>query len=254
LVVVIFIIQSMFSWPLRHPALMLYFVVVIACLASNLETFSLKTGLIKKISYFFLSLFLIIYITFFISFGKAIALELYYIPKAKNSSNFFHSLTYVDKLSKNSFLIYGANHLFVQKAFNYLWQDIFNSPFVPVTKELYKKVNREKLFHYDKRALLEATCKKAKLLYNLRPFWFYPFVISFTELVRGNYDNSYKYAKEAEHLKPNDERVFALMHFANVLKASKITGKPVSEILPSKEDIKALQEGFRKSLEKNEKK
>ncbi|MDY6822021.1 MAG: O-antigen ligase family protein, partial [Deferribacterota bacterium] len=125
LIVVIFIIQSMFSWPLRHPALMLYFVVVIACLASNLETFSLKTGLIKKISYFSLSLFLIIYITFFISFGKAIALELYYIPKAKNSSNFFHSLTYVDKLSKNPFLKYGANHLFVQKAFNYLWQDIF---------------------------------------------------------------------------------------------------------------------------------
>ena len=248
LVIVIFVIQSCFSWPLRHPALMLYFIIIIACIAFKEKDtnyfINVKSIFFKWISYFFVISFIALYITFFISFGQALSLELYYITKAKYEKNFFNQLLYFDKLSHNQYLYYGANHTFVERAYLYISKDVFDGK-IPLTKELYKKIDKKKLFYYDKLALVNLTEEKSRRLYNIRKFWFYYYIASVCEILKGNYQNAYEEAKRAEELKPNEDSIFAIMHFANVLKSAQIRGINVELLLPTEKEIEKLVKEFK---------
>ena len=248
LVIVIFVIQSCFSWPLRHPALMLYFVIIIACITSQYKT--TNSGIIKDafsfkwICDFFIILFIVLYTFFFISYGKALSLELYYKTKAQHEKKFFNALLYLDKLSHNKYLYFGANHTFVEQAYLYISKDVFDGV-IPLTKELYKKLDQKKLFHYDKIALVNITEEKSRKLYKLREYWYYYYISSVCEILKGNYQNAYEEAKRAEELNPNDDRVYALMHFANVLKAAKIKNIDVLALLPSEREVEKLVKEFK---------
>ena len=246
-ILIIFLVHSMFSWELRHPALMFTFVLIVAYLLKE-ESAAVNQQKLKWPLYIGPLIFIIIYLTFFCTYGKALAHEFYYLKKAKNEKNFFISLTYIDKLSRDPFLSYGADHLFVQKSFYFMCYDIFKSNYIPLTKDLFEKVDKAKLFNYDKMAFVNLTEEKAKYLYKLRPFWFYPHAIALCELIKGNYESAYNYSKKAERLKPGDDAVFALMHFANILKASEIKGVDVEELLPTKEELKTLLKGLKKQL------
>ena len=142
---------------------------------------------------------------------------------------------------------YGANHFFVQKGFYFVWDDIFHTQHIPLTRELFKDVDKEKLFHYDRVGLVNVIEEKANYLYKLRPFWFYPFALTMCEIIKGNYEAAFEYAKKAEELKPNDDGTFAIMHFANILKASQFKGIEVEELLPTKKELEDMLKNYKKS-------
>ena len=240
LILILFVIHSMFSWELRHPALMFTFVVVISMLLKDAANNNIEECKLKKRFYILPSIFVAIFLIFFVSYSVALTKEFYYINKAKNEKNFFIALTYINKLSLNPYLKYGANHFFVQKSFYLVWNDIFNTQHVPLTKELFKKVNKEKLFYYDKMGLVEVIEGKANYLFKLRPFWFYPYVSGFCEMIKKHYENAHNYFKIAEDLKPNDDAIFGLMHFSNILMAANVKGIDVEFLLPAKKDLETI--------------
>jgi O-antigen ligase len=249
LILIIFTIQSMFTWELRHPALMFIFILISAYLLRK-EKATAATQSTKWIHFILPVIFIVIYTVFFTSYGKAITTELYYLPKAKSEKNFFNALLYLDRFSKNPYLYYGADDTFIRQAFLYMSKDVFNSKKIPLTKELFEKLDKEKLFHYDKLALLNLTEEKAKKLNNLRKYWLYSYVISFCEILKGNYKEAYLEAKKAEQLKPYDDSIFALTRFANILAASKAQGVEVQSLLPSEKDIKKMEKNFNELMNK----
>jgi O-antigen ligase len=239
LILIIFAFQSMFTWELRHPALMFVFILISAYLLRK-EKDTAVTQCTKWAPFIMPAIFFVIYIVFFASYGKAITTELYYLPEAKSEKNFFNALLYLDRFSKNPYLYYGADDTFIRQAFLYMSKDVFNSKKIPLTKELFEELDKEKLFHYDKMELLNLTEEKAKKLNNLRKYWLYSYVISFCEILKGNYKEAYLEAKKAEQLKPGDDAILGLMHFAGVLLAAKKSGKPVTDFLPDEKDLKKL--------------
>jgi len=81
--------------------------------------------------------------------------------------------------------------------------------------------------------LVEVIEEKANYLFKLRPFWFYPYVSGFCEMIKKHYENAYNYFKIAEDLKPNDDAIFGLMHFSNILMAANVKGIDVEFLLAS---------------------
>ena len=246
LILILFFIHSIFSWELRKPAFMFTFILIISMFLNH-DSNNTSAIKLKNIHYVLPFIFIIMYCTFFLTYGSALAKEFYYINKAKNEKNFFISLSYINKLSLNPYLRYGSNHFFIQKSLYFVWDDIFHTQYVPLTKELFKNVDKKKLFHYDKMSLVNLMEEKANNLYNLRPYWFYPFTLAMCDIIKGNYNKAYEFGKKAELLNPNDDRVFALMHLANILEASFKKGIEIEALLPSKSELEYLLNNLKKS-------
>ena len=241
MVIVMFIVQSMFSWPLRNPTLVFVFVSVMALLYpvhNKMETGKNKLNLIP----YFAVMLLFTY--FIITFGWTIVQEVIYIPKIEKSlklrdyEKLFKSL---NTLSHNQYLVYEANHHIVYLGLQFITKDIFKTDIIPDTKEAYNKIDEEKLFNYDKMNLVDFLYRRAEIANNLRPFSIYVYSMAFFQIVKGNYEKAYNLALEAEKLQPGENSILYLMHFANVLKAAKNTGKPVTDFLPSEESVKLLE-------------
>jgi len=98
------------------------------------ESTKTKMAVVYRAGPFYIYLYYI-----FCTYGKSIASEFYYLNKAKNRENFFISLTYINKLSGDPFLRYGANHLFVQKSFYFLFYDILKATISRLQKIYLKK-------------------------------------------------------------------------------------------------------------------
>ena len=246
MILVMFIIQSMFSWPLRNPTLVFLFVSIMALISPKLFIAEKRKTKFNSIPYFAV-MFLFTY--FIVTFGWTMIQEVIYIPKIEKDIKFreydklFISL---NKLSHNQYLIYEANHNIVYLGLQFVTKDIFKTDTIPDTKEAYNKIDEKKLFNYDKLDFVDFLYRRAEIANNLRHFSLYGYCMAFFQIVKGNYDKAYNLALEAEKLQPGENAIFYLMHFANVLRAAKNTGKPVTNFLPSEESVKLLE-----NLDKN---
>lgn len=251
MIVLLFIIQSMFSWPLRNPSLVFIFITIMAVLYKVDITTS--NNITKKQFYTKIPLCIILcsLLMFIFSFSNAFVKEIIYVPKIEKSLRekaFSELLIYFNKLSENNYLKFEANDRFVFIGLKYIFYDIFQSEEIPITKEDYKKINENKLFNYNKMNFIEALYKKAEYLNNLRPFTLYRYAMSICQMLKGNYNDAYRLALEAEKLQPGDDAIFGLMHFISVLKSSKDKNMSVAELLPSEKDIRILRKKFQKSI------
>ncbi len=250
LVLLLFIVHAMFSWPLRNPTLMLIFVSMMAIVCpSPSELIKDNNGnLLFKIPF----LLVLVFLTFFIiSFGNTILLELNNIPKIDKyikKKEYEKAFITFNKLSKNKYISFESNLWLTYLGMQFVIKDIFGEVYIPTTKEMYTKTNEAKLFNYDKMDFVDFLYRRAKLIYDKRPYSLFKYEMAFFQIIKGNYNLAYKLAQEAEKLKPGDNSHFNLIHFANVLNAAKKTGRPVEDFLPSEEDLKSLQNSIDKQL------
>ena len=153
-----------------------------------------------------------------------------------------------NKLSKNKYISFESNLWLTYLGMQFVMKDIFGDVYIPTTKEMYAKTNEAKLFNYDKMDFVDFLYRRAKLIYDKRPYSLFKYEMAFFQIIKGNYNLAYKLAQEAEKLKPGDNSHFNLIHFANVLNAAKKTGRPVEDFLPSEEDLTSLQNSIDKQL------
>ena len=251
MIVILFIIQAMFSWPLRNPSLVFIFITIMAVLYKG--DVPVENNITKRHSYAKIPLCIILcsLLIFIISFSNAFVKEIIYVPKIEKSlreKQYIDLLINFNKLSENNYLKFEVNDRFVFIGLRYVLYDVFQSEELPLTKEDYKRINENKLFNYNKNHFVDVLYKKAEYLNNLRPFTLYRYAMSICQMLKGNYDEAYRLALEAEELQPGEDAIFALMHFINVLKSSKDKNLSVVELLPSQKDVKDLRKKFQKTI------
>jgi len=263
LIPLLFIGQSMFSWPLRHPVLLLFFVIFLGINYSySLSSRQEKEDLSHKIkssnpmskltsyagaaSACLLSILLLLFISFY---GKDLIYEFSHLVKYEKAETIQDRLDILEKVAKSPFHKLGADTEYVKTGMDSMFDYVFDSNIIPQTKEDYEAVNKTNLFNFPEMETLNMIDKKLLYLDNLRPYWLYKLYKTTIEVFKGRYQSAKDIALEGLKLKPDDEALWGMLHFANVLEAARKTGKPVEAFMPSRDDVTNMYKKLKEEVE-----
>jgi len=199
-----FIIQSMFSWPLRHPSLLLLFFLFIGSLlsfySSKIVSFS-RWGSILIRSSAICFLIIILFLGFFeIQMGS-------FFHNKKYSENVLSSFSRFEELVKNPYL---EHTLLLEAVPSYVYA-----------------VNKNKDINSGMKILPYA--EKLVVLHGSHWQWFNLALLYY--LLERNEDAMHA-AERAIFLRPMELRYWSFQHYLNMITASRKTGRPMREFLP----------------------
>lgn len=251
-VTLLFVIQAMFSWPLRHPFILLIFVFLISALYTPTSKNNIKVP--KKYFYSMPTvIMLIILFVLTMNVGRILITEYNYINKAKQAETIEDRIENLNKIYDSSIFTRWSTGSFIsQTGFEYLNKRFFVNNTFPLTKETYN-IFKEHKFDYERYdKLINSLIEKTEMLENLHKIWIHKKRLAFFYFVKGDYEKSASLAKAGVLLNPDDDYVRALWHLANVHRHAETTGRPLVDFLPSKEDVENLMDKMQESKQEVE--
>lgn len=204
-----FIFQSFFSWPLRHPSLLFVFFII---LGFSLANHDIKIVVLKKSCSFFIrtvAFFSICILCFFIFFELQIGhfkRELKETTDLVSTRNKF--VTLVDRPYSHYRLLRNAVPIYVRAALE-AEDPSLASWILPYCEEI---------------AALEGARWQ---WYNLARIY----------LKVGNEIDARTAIQNAIDLRPSDDTTWAFLHYLNMLKASRETGRPIEDFWPLGQEV-----------------
>ncbi len=233
--ILIFIVQAGLSWPLRHPALLALFFVIIA-LAHKNRFFTLK-GYSKNI---FIAALLIVYASSTIYLFPHMKNDVYYTLKIPKTRQIDKKLDLLYKASQDDYLFWLASSRFTYKAVPYYLKITTGINHIPLIKENIKNIKITAKNKKEAEKLKKEILQEAKRLEALHKIWLSEYYLGLAYLFNDNLKNAKIYAKRAIAMNPNPPYVWHILHYINVRYASIKTGKSVVHFLPSKKDSENL--------------
>jgi len=214
--IIIFIIQSSFSWELRHPVFMIIFIMIIASGKKD-SLFTLH----NKSKYLFLSLIAVVFLSSSIYFYK----NLYPIIAYSFSKN---RDFYVEKGLENGYTFWISSSFYTYDKCFSLLNAKFGVKKIPTVKEDIK-FNKD----ISKNSELQNLLSISKNLYDLHQIWLTNLYYGIALMLADRYEESIDIAKKGLELNPNDGFLYNLWHLNNVLIIHKKSGKEIKDLLPS---------------------
>lgn len=213
LFVLLFIIQSMFSWTLRHPPLLILFFTFLSIILTKYNSFEIVIN--KRLSY--LAKF-IVFVAFI--FILNLFVQEYSIGNFKKdlfrSSNLSENISKMEDLSQKSYSSYrvlsGALPIFTKKA---LEDD---------SSSLARKI----VPFYERLVEIEGSQWQ----------WFY---LARLYLKVDDEDKSRHAINKALELMPSSTVSWSFLHYLNILKAARETGRPIESFWPQGKKIDVTQ-------------
>jgi len=243
--ILIFIVQAGLSWPLRHPALLALFFVIIA-LTDKKRIFVLK-GAKKNV---FVSTLLLVYIGSTIYMFPHIKNDIYYTFKLSRAKSTDKKLNLLYKASQDNFLFWIASSKFLYLATPYYLEITAGIDHIPMIKEDIKDKKITKKNEQISKKLKKEIFIEARNLEKIDKIWLSEYYLSLAYLFNNNLEQAKLHVKKALEMNPNPQYLWSLLHFINVKYASLKTGKPISAFLPSKKEVDELHKQFKIMIEK----
>lgn len=229
----IFFVQAGLSWPLRHPALLGVFFIILA-LSNNKFVISIK-GKIKNI--FLITAALIYVISSVFMFSNIKDDVKYSLSTHKDK---YAKLNRLYKLSDNRYLFWMASSGFLHIALPYYMKKTTGVSHIPIFKDDIKDIkmtdiDRARTAILKKKILIEA--KEAEKLHKI---WISEYNLGMAYLFDGDLKKAKYYAKKGIAMNPNADYLWQLLHYINVKKASIISSKPIKNFLPQKKSLRNM--------------
>jgi len=223
LIIIIIFLSSCFSWQLHYIPLLIIFTMVLVYLLIpdndfNVYNFAIPNVLASIILIICLFLVLKNYL-YDIEYSK----DLHLVEKFGITENFIKS---IDNTKKDNYFIYSyANEDFVYFA--------TNNKNKKLTIMLNDNVKDAVQFN---KSFLTLYAKAWNMIYS-------------TDNFLADYDEIVNTIKKGIDLKPDYEKLWTLLHYVNMKKASEVTGKPIENFLISEEGRKELLNKMQKTME-----
>ncbi len=240
-ILMLFLVQASLSWPMRHPALLGIFFIILA-IGRRRFFFTLR----GKTKILLIAGLFAVYTAGAVSILPSMINGFSYnISKPKGTDKKLERLW---QLSKDPFLFWMASGRFLQIGTVRYLKITTGIGYLPSKKEDIKK---KKMTEAEKN---EANILKKRLLFeskkaeHLHKIWIMEYYRGLAYLFNGNLKKAEQHAKKGISMNPNANNLWVLLHFINVKRASIKTGKPIENFLPSKKDIKLLGNGTKKML------
>ncbi|WP_169309466.1 O-antigen ligase family protein [Hippea maritima] len=243
--ILVFIVQAGLSWPLRHPALLTLFFIILA-LADKSRFFTLK-GFSKNI---FIIILFIVYILSTIYLFPHIKNDVYFTFKIPKTKQIDKKLDLLYKASQDDYLFWIASSRFIYKAVPYYLKITTGINHIPLIKEDIKIIKMTTKDKKEAEKLKKEILQEAKKLEKLHKIWLSEYYLALAYLFDDNLKEAKLHANKAIEMNPNPPYLWNLLHFINVKYASLKTGKPISTFLPSKKEVEEFQKQFRLMTEK----
>ncbi len=233
-ILMLFLVQSSLSWPMRHPVFIGLFFIILATDRRKM-IFELRS---KTKIFFILGIF-IIYIT-----GAIIVLPSmiedfsYQISKPKNIDKKIGKLW---RLSKDPYLFWMASGEFIRLSMNRYLKITTGIDHLPIIKKDIKDKKMSEIEKKEADKLRKRLLVESKKIEKLHKIWITAYYLGAAYLFNGNLVQAKKYAKKGISMNPNARSLWILLHFVNIRDASIKTGKPIKVFLPSESEIKQLR-------------
>ncbi len=239
--ILVFIFQAGLSWPLRHPALLALFFVILA-MADKSRFFMLK-GHLKNVLVIIL---FIIYALSTIYLFPHMKNDVYYTFKIQKTKQIDKKLDLLYKASQDDYLFWIASSRFIYKAVPYYLKITTGINHIPLLKEDIKNKKMTKKEQKEANKLKIDILQEAKRLEALHKIWLSEYYLGLAYLFNDDLKDAKVCAERAIAMNPNPPYVWNLLHYINVRYASLKTGKPVVDFLPSKKDSENLFKEMKK--------
>ncbi len=198
-----FFIQAMLSWPLRHPGLIVIFVILLNYFVNDATPWRFAIhGLSKKLFVFTLCCLL--------TFNFCYTFQQYYTSKMVKDIRSGNLEVVMDKLDQYSFM-------FINK------YDVLNAFLPQIVKNVISSDNvniAHRVLPYLKKSTKEQGVH-----------WQY-YNLAIVQLFLGDESKSKVAIKRAIDLSPVKESYWNLLHYIHVLKAARETGKSIDKFIP----------------------
>lgn len=232
-ILMLFLVQSSLSWPMRHPVLIGLFFIILATDRRRM-IFEFR----NKSKIFFILGISIIYITEAIIVLPSIIKDFrYQISKPKDIDKKIGKLW---RLSKDPYLFWMASGEFIRLSMNRYLKITTGIDHLPITK---KDIKEKKMTETEKKEadkLRKRLLSESKKIEKLHKIWITAYYLGAAYLFNGNLIQAKKYAEKGISMNPNARSLWMLLHFVNIKNASVKTGKPIKAFLPSESEIKQL--------------
>ncbi|MEF3255027.1 MAG: O-antigen ligase family protein [Deferribacterales bacterium] len=220
-IILVMLIQSSFSWELRHP----YFMVVLTMLISYGDKNILFTleGIRKNI-FIFISITILIILSTYFTFK--LYNSLLYSFTSNNTKNIIESSL------NNGYLFWISASKYLNDETVDLLEKKFGSKKIPTFKEEIIHLKDVKLEYKDQ---LNKYLKCSQKLYSIHKIWIANYYYAVGLMLDNRFKESIKICKEGIELSPNSNELFFLWHLNNIFLHSQKTGIDIKEFLPSKD-------------------
>ncbi len=240
-ILMLFLVQASLSWPMRHPALLGIFFIILAT-GRRKFFFTLK----GKTKILLIAGLFAIYTAGVVSILPSMINGFSYnISKPKGTDKKLEKLW---RLSKDPFLFWMTSGRFLQIGTVRYLKITTGIGHLPLKKEDIKKkkmtkAEKKEAYILRKRLLFES--EKAE---RLQKIWITEYYRGLAYLFNDNLKKAKRYAKKGISMNPNASNLWVLLHFINVKNAAIKTGRPIKDFLPSEKDIKLLGNSTKKML------
>ena len=224
LIILVIFLSSCFSWQLHYIPLLIIFAMVLVYLLISDNDNKMYCSVIPNV---LVSVFLIIALFFVVKnylYDVEYSNELHLVEKFGVTENFIEDID--DVKNKNDFIYSYANEDFVY------WATYNKNKKLAIM--LSDNVNDAIEFN---KSFLTMYSKAWNMIYS-------------TDNFLSDYDDIVDRIKKGIDLKPDYEKSWTLLHYANMKKASEVTGRPFESFLPSEEDKKNLLDKMQKNITK----
>ncbi len=239
---IVYFIQGGLSWPLRYPALLSLFFVILALVDKH--TFFVLKGMYKNIAVFFL-FFLFLFSTIYMI--PHIKNDIYYTLKVSKAKNIDQKINLLYNAQKDPYLFWIASAGFLSESIPYYLRETTGMARLPFIKSDVKMIKIDKKKRVKLNKLRKEILVNAKNMERLHKMWTTEYYLGLAYMFDDDLENSKFYAKKAIEDNPNPQYLWSLLHYINVLNASRKTGKPIKDFLPTKKEVENLFKSMKKT-------
>ncbi len=239
---IIFFVQAGLSWPLRHPALLGVFFVILALVNSRFVI-----SIDGKIKNIFLIAAALIYVISSVFMFSNIKDDVIYSLTHKDK---YAKLNRLYKLSDNPYLFWMASSQFLHISLPYYMKKTTGVNHILIFKADIKDIKMTDIDRAKAAILKKEILIEAKREEKLHKIWLSEYNLGMAYLFNGDLKKAKYYAKKGIAMNPNANYLWQLLHYVNMKEASIKSSVPIKDFMPTKKSLKNMFKDMNKMKSK----